>query len=649
MARASARPPSRRPLLVLVAFLAALVGVVAGGAAAAGAAPGYDECEGHRRDAGRVLERPGEEVVVAGIAPIGSLVEVPGPRGIEHVASMEVHQRITEAGDLKVTETIVYDFGRTPDRHGIYRDLLLERPCSDRYDRRYPLEGLRVSSPTGAPTGVERSDVEGGVRLRIGDADRNVEGRHTYVIDYTLSSVLDPFAEHVELYWNVVGSSWTVPVFNARATVEAPGEVLRVACYAGRTGGTSPCGGAGVDGSVVEVGQGVVSPGQDLTVVVALDPTSVAIGPPVLEERWSLARAFSPSPVALAGATGLSVLLLGGLAVVGFHVGRDRRAEGSPVDVAFARPGTEGVPVGLREDRSHHVELAPPDGLRPAQVALVANEEVTGDDIAATIVDLAVRGHLRIEELDGGDDHRLVALDGGRGDLLAYERRLLDNLFSGRSTVTLSSLSQVFSERLAQVVAGVYRDGEERHWFADRPDKVRARWRLGGVVGLGAAGAVTWLLVSSTHLALLAVPLVVTALLVVLLAGRMPRRTPHGTGVARRAAGFRHFIEDSEAPRARWAEQQSIFTDYLPYAMVFGCADRWARTFAPLGAAAVATSGFYVGSGAFDPMRITGATQSFASAASRTLSSTPPSSSGSSGFSGGSSGGGGGGGGGGSW
>jgi uncharacterized membrane protein YgcG len=618
------------------------------GAAPASADPGYDECEGNQRDADRSVERIGAGAVAPGTPGLDAVAPSTTARGVEHVAAMDLRYEVEADGDVRVTETIEYDFGNR-SRHGIYRDLVLVRPCSERYERRYPLSQLSVTSPTGAPAAVERIGLEDGTRLRIGDPDRTVQGRHTYVVAYTLGSVLDPFADHVELYWNVVGLGWEVPVTNVRVAVATPGSPVRAACYAGRFGSNATCDGLEADEGEVRAGQRDVRPGSGMTVVVALDPGDVALGPPVLDEQWSLARAFTPSPLALAGTAGLSVFLLGGLAVLGFHVGRDRRAEGSSVDVAFARPGQEGVPVGLFEGRSHHVEFAPPDGLRPAQVALVANEEVTDDDVAATIVDLAVRGHLRIEELDGGDDHRLVQLDGGRGDLLGYERLLLDHLFTGRSTVVLSSLSQSFATRLAKVVAAVYRDGEERHWFAGRPDKVRARWRAGGVVGLGVAGLLAWLLISRTHLALLAIPVVLTPLLVVVLAGRMPRRTPHGTGVARRAQGFRHFIEDSEAPRARWAEQQSIFTDYLPYAMVFGCADRWATTFAPLGAAAVGTSAFYVGAGPFDPLRLSSATRGFARSASTTLSSTPPSSSGSSGFSGGSSGGGGGGGGGGSW
>src|SRR5206468_3896370 len=45
------------------------------------------------------------------------------------------------------------------------------------------------------------------------------------------------------------------------------------------------------------------------------------------------------------------------------------------------------------------VEFAPPDGVRPGQVGTLLDEQANPLDVTATIVDLAVRGYLRIEEL----------------------------------------------------------------------------------------------------------------------------------------------------------------------------------------------------------------------------------------------------------
>ena len=50
----------------------------------------------------------------------------------------------------------------------------------------------------------------------------------------------------------------------------------------------------------------------------------------------------------------------------------------------------------------------------------------------------------------------------------------------------------------------------------------------------------------------------------------MPSRTAKGTAIARRVGGFRTVIETAETHMSRWAEEQNVFTRYLPYAIVFG-------------------------------------------------------------------------------
>jgi uncharacterized membrane protein len=116
----------------------------------------------------------------------------------------------------------------------------------------------------------------------------------------------------------------------------------------------------------------------------------------------------------------------------------------------------------------------------------------------------------------------------------------------------------------------------------------------------------------------------------------------------RRVQGFRRLIENGEAERARFAERAGIFSEYLPYAIVFGATEKWARAFSGLDRE-VAQAGWYVSPHPFTIAAFAGSVGDFTVATSGTLVASTPSSSGTSGFSGGFSGGGGGGGGGGSW
>ncbi len=587
--------------------------------------------------------------------------------GFENLQSFDVTIDIDEAGLAHVTETIEYDFD-TLERHGIYRDLVLRQRCNDRYDRVYPLSDVAVTSPTGAPDEFTIEDLTDGKRIKIGDPDRTISGEHTYVVTYTLEGALNGFPDHDELYWNVIGDRWTVQLADIHVVVNTPGDVTRVACFAGELGSRTPCEKAvvGPDGDG-RFRHPVLYPRQGLSVVMAFPSGLVTTPEPVLDERWSLARAFSLTPATVGGAAALSGALVLGLGMLGFSVGRDRQALGSATDVAFAEAGDgagggtgggagDGVAVPLFDPTGNPVEFIPPDGVRPAQYGLLLHEKVRHVDVSATIVDLAVRGYLRIEEVGEGRkrDYRFVRLRTEAGGLLDYEAALFDALVPpSRTEKMLSDHKNSFSSKMAKVIEKVYEDGQKRRWFRRRPDHARGHWYGLGVLATLVSAGVLVAAAIFTHLALLAVPLVLGSVGLLFLAPHMPARTPVGTGLTRRGEGFEIFLRDSEAPRARWAEQNSIFSDYLPYTIVLGCADRWAKTFEPLGdAATAATSAWYVGSHPFSTADLATSTSSFAGSASSTLTSTPASS-GSSGFSGGGgggfSGGGGGGGGGGSW
>ena len=71
-----------------------------------------------------------------------------------------------------------------------------------------------------------------------------------------------------------------------------------------------------------------------------------------------------------------------------------------------------------------------------------------------------------------------------------------------------------------------------------------------------------------------------TGLALLVAAGHMPSRTGKGTAMLSRVRGFRRlFDEGEEDTRARFAEQHDIFSQYLPYAIVFGCTKKWAKAF----------------------------------------------------------------------
>src|SRR2546429_9828581 len=78
----------------------------------------------------------------------------------------------------------------------------------------------------------------------------------------------------------------------------------------------------------------------------------------------------------------------------------------------------------------------------------------------------------------------------------------------------------------------------------------------------------------------------------------MPRRNALGTDLFRKTLGFRVYMNAAEKDRQAFAEKAEIFTQYLPYAIVFGCVHRWAKAFEGIETSA-AVSSWYQGQGAF--------------------------------------------------
>ncbi len=242
--------------------------------------------------------------------------------------------------------------------------------------------------------------------------------------------------------------------------------------------------------------QSGLAPFSGVTIVVGLPKGAVPEPAPVLEERWTLGRAFAATPATL-GASGLLALAaIGGVAALVWRRGRDRRFRGSQVDQVMGNPTGEHQAVPLGEaDASAPVEFAPPDDMRPGQMGTLIDEQANMLDVSATIVDLAVRGYLLIQEIPkegwfGKPDWRLIRLEKPDDDLLTYERRLLTGLFRDGTEVTISELKNTFAERLEGVQESMYADAVERGWFSERPDKVRVEVEAAGVVALIAAAAV---------------------------------------------------------------------------------------------------------------------------------------------------------------
>ncbi len=308
--------------------------------------------------------------------------------------------------------------------------------------------------------------------------------------------------------------------------------------------------------------------------------------------------------------------------------GRDRRYVGSSVDPAFGTGSGADERVPLVRHEVTPVEFVPPDDIRPAQIGVLVNFRARPRDVTATIVDLAVRGHLRIaipqEAGNIESDWKLTRIRSGgvNGNLLPYERFLLDAVFVHAGEVWRRELRVIMEPRMVILQREIVDDAMASNWFAERPDtRRRLFFRRGAAMIMGGL-ALTWLLGQTTHdAAILGVPVIVAGVLVQLGGFFAPRRTAKGFARLRRVEGFRHFIVESEGPRANLTERDGLFSEYLAYAVVFRATARWARMFGVLQGNAPDTSFWFGALGPIDTEGLVRALDGFVTTTTGTLAS----------------------------
>jgi uncharacterized membrane protein YgcG len=310
------------------------------------------------------------------------------------------------------------------------------------------------------------------------------------------------------------------------------------------------------------------------------------------------------------------------------------------------------------------VRYEAPPGITPGEIGTLLDERVDLRDLTASVIDLAVRGHLRIRV----EESTLLFLfkktevvferirEKPEQDLLPHERLILRGIFEEGDSVTASDLNEAFYVHVPGIKTALYDHLTRRGYFAGKPSSVRKRYRLLGVVAAALTAMVGlgmvqmrggYLVPQAVVVPLLAAGL--TFLAFAIFAPAMPRRSRQGVRMRDWALGFGEFVQRVEKPSLAAAEAKNVFEALLPYAMALGVSSAWARRFE--GIYQTQAPSWYVGphlSHGFSTHAFEQSLSASMRQVGQQMAASPRSSGGGSGG-GGFSGGGGGGGGGGSW
>ncbi len=554
---------------------------------------------------------------------------------------LEFHSDVLVMGDgwIEVTETIRVRAEGNRIRRGIYRDFPTE--YEDKLGNEYvvdfePLSVLRNNAAEDSHT----QNIRGGKRVYFGSSDRYIaNGEHTYVFRYRASRMLGFFASHDELYWNVTGVEWAFPIDRASATVAFGFDVaandLTAEAYTGAFGYTQQNYTSRIDGSsrVHFETTRPLAPLSGLTIVVGWPKGHVAEPTDLQRLGWLL----HDNANLLIAAVGFVLLL-------GYYV---------PVWYRYGRDPEEGVVVTRYE---------PPAGFSPASLRYISQMYYDDKVMTAAVVNLAVKGYLRIDLEEGADgflgigktadEYTLVKTrpDGDPPPLAAGEKELYEGLFGTDRRVALAN------DNHAQL--GGAKDAHKRSL---KRDYKKNYFRFNGLLNIPpiVIFVLTAILaLSSGPTPLVIVTIVAMAVTAVFFAIIMKRPTLRGRKLLDEILGFKDYLEIAEKDELNLRnppeKTPQLFETYLPFALALGVDQLWAEKFAAVLAAAQQTDGatyqprWYNGS--WSTMDLSNATSRMSNSLNSAITSSvsPPGSS-SGGGGGGFSGGGGGGGGGGGW
>jgi uncharacterized membrane protein YgcG len=620
--------------------------------------------QGHTQTRSRRLLSAVLAALVGAFAAIGLGLAAPLPAAAatgDQIDSFTIDYNVQTSGLVKVKETIVYRFGPNAGRHGIERYFVTREPYgSTDQDAVYKVEHIRIDSPDGAPTQFSsRTDsAKGGreeqLRLRIGDPDRTISSpTATYVISYDLTGAMRSFSGYDEFFWDATGLDWTATIKSVKITATVPEGAQAVSCFYGAAQSTTPCKADIVGGKGV-FSQTDLAEGQGVSIGVKIKPGVIADNKPHLEPDGSK---LSTSEKIIAGVVGAaSLALLVGSPIVGVlwwrKNGRDQRYAGlAPGTVPLA--GQQAAVVPNDPDIPIPVAFSPPR-IPVAEAGLLIDGQVDPRETAGTIIDLAVRGALTVQST-GKDDFRVTLVDPNVA-AAPHEMVLLTSLFQGEPPGAVADLSAPGSMANAhrELQTSVRNQVASRGWFRKVPSATAAHSFGFGFIALivfAAFGLTAWLL-------LLLIPLLPVIITVAVIRSKLKRgqRTADGRAVCDQVEGFRTYLATAEADQLKFEEGEDIFSKYLPWAIIFELAERWAKICADLvamGRLPDVVPYWYAGNiynlSAFNTGFLTSSLTSAASPAPSAGSSGTGFGGGSSFGGGGFSGGGGGGGGGGSW
>ncbi len=373
-----------------------------------------------------------------------------------------------KASILKVHEKIEVVFPDFDQNHGIERAI----PQSN-HGHSLGLVVRSVTNEKGSPRHFKSSTLNGNTVVRIGDGDIYLHGRQIFKIEYTMRDVTfrPDNAARDEFYWDINGTEWSQTFESVSARIHIPASLQQSllageSCYTGLFGaaGRGECMIERYGTSTAQVGQNTstvitaettkrLSPQSTMTVAVAFKPGTFAeYAPPAWERFWPY--------VSIIGILAPPIVAIIIMSLRWRKLGRDPKGRGTIIP-----------------------EYVTPKGVGLMEAATVYKQSFSSTFVTAQIIDLAVRGYIKIYETKEvkkfarDSTNYEVELVRSSSDLRSNEQEVVSMLFgtlhAEDKRVSLKSLSTKMYKKVERISSEVTDAMVKDGYFLNKPSKVR--------------------------------------------------------------------------------------------------------------------------------------------------------------------------------
>ena len=392
----------------------------------------------------------------------------------------------------------------------------------------------------------------------------------SWSIKYTVYGGLGFFDDWDEIYWNAIFQDRKVVVKNAKATVILPEAVgkenIKAKMFIGKLGDTNLSTNYKiVNDKTIEFYGKNIGPGEYLTIT--------ATWPKGIVQKPFLYR--NQIIVLLTALTALIIPIIAFLFYLKRWLKKGKDEKIKKTIIAQYNPG----------------------GLLPAEVGVLIKQSISTEDILGTVVDLAVRGYLKIREEEKGfsifkyKEYTFEKLKHETRDnnLKSFEKKIMRDLFEKADIISTKDLKNKFYKKIPEIKKEIYKQAAQTPFFDGNIQKIRKKHGLAcglvfvfSAVGfLGSIFLIKFLGLPPIFLAsalILGASLGISAVIGLVFAYFMPALTIAGAEAKWRALGFKEYLHTAERFRIE-AETLETFSKFLPYAIVFGVEKEWAKRF----------------------------------------------------------------------